>query len=95
MIKTSGLKTVNAYFERSGIRYGDKLQHTPFLVFKETDEGTEVKIVDNIVDLVKCPAKSKVMAQWKGKKKSNFFQFTVGKLRQHIKDNPRHTTQKI
>jgi len=95
LIETTGKANASAYFERSGIRYGDKLNHNPFLVFEEDSKNINVKIVNTISDLVKYPSRSKVMAQWPGKQKSDFFKFTVGDLRKHIRENPRHTCQKV
>lgn len=94
-LKTAGSKNTTPYFELSGIRSTKNLNHTPFLVFQEKNGEISTEIVSKPEDLLKLPAKTKVMAQWRGKKKSDYFQFTVGQLRKHIAENPKHACQVI
>lgn len=94
-IVTSGTKSPTAYFELSGIRNKKKLLQNPFIVFRRQTDRTVVEIVESPEELVKLPMKTKVMAQWPGKKKSEFVRFTVGQLRRHIVDNPKHACQVI
>ena len=95
-VKTTGLKNAAAFFEMSGMRFKKKDKHHPFLVFVPEDEtNVRVDLVENAEQLVKYPAATKVMAQWPGKSRSDFFQFTVGQLRRHIRENPRHVCQLI
>jgi hypothetical protein len=87
-IITSGRTDVADYSQKSGMRYYKTLNQTPFLAFLVSNETVEIRIVKNSKDLLKLPDDVKVMAQWRGEWRSNFFQFTVGKLRQHCIDNP-------
>lgn len=88
-IITTGRTDIKNYFKLSGIREYQTLNHTPFIVFIEKKEVIEVIIVDNILDLLAYPDKTKVMAQWRGNWTSDFFQFIVGDLRKFIKENPK------
>jgi len=92
---TTGTKSPTAYFELSGIRNKKKLVQNPFIVFRQYDDRTVVEIVEDPTELLKLPMKTKVMAQWPGKKRSEFVRFTVGQLRKHIEDNPKHACQVI
>lgn len=85
----------SAYFEMSGIRRETKLSHNPFLVFNKDGARTTVEIVDSAKDLLTYPTQTKVMAQWAGKQRSDFFQFTVGQLKKHIKENPPRSCEEI
>lgn len=94
-ITTAGKTSSAAYFEKSGIRRMEKLTHNPFVVFNETDSGVEVEIVDNAADLIKYPSYTKVMHQWMGESRSDFFRFTVGDLKKYVKENPRREAEVI
>ena len=86
---TSGRTDVEEYFKLSGVRESKKRTHTPFLVFVESDGDVEVKIVDSPIGLLGFPDETKVMAQWPGKWRSDFFQFTVGQFRAHTSEHPK------
>ena len=73
---TSGRTDVSEYFEGSGIRDWEKLPHTPLLVFQVTDDTVTVRIVNDPRDLLEFPDDTKVMGQWRGQWRSDFFQFT-------------------
>jgi hypothetical protein len=88
-VVTAGRTDIEDYFNLSGIREYKKLNQHPFLVFVEAEDGIEVRIVDNAANLLSYPDETKVMAQWGGKWKSDFFQFTVGQFRQSVADNPK------
>lgn len=92
---TAGKEACSAYFEKSGIRYGQRLDHTPFVVFSEQKDAVTVDIVDNAQDLITYPVDTKVMAQWAGRDRSDFFRFTVGDLRKHIKANPPRSVEAV
>jgi len=94
-IETTGSNNKTAYFQLSGIRSKKTLPHNPFIVFRQYEDRTVVEIVESPEELVKLPAKTKVMAQWPGKKRSDFVRFTVGDLRKHIADNPKQACQVI
>ncbi len=66
------------YFRNSGVFEASKLNHTPFLVFIESDNTIQVQIVFNAKELLTYPAETPVMGQWQGNWRSDFFQFTVG-----------------
>lgn len=83
-IFTTGRTDIESYFSLSGIRSTKKLNHTPFIVFTEKEDQVDVEIIDNIEELLSFPAKTKVMAQWKGEWSSDFFQFTVGDLSRYL-----------
>jgi hypothetical protein len=57
-------------------------------VFLITGDTVEVGIVDNAKKLLELPDDTKVMSQWRGEWRSDYFQFKVGDLRRHIADNP-------
>jgi hypothetical protein len=69
------------FFEQSGNFSGDKLPHTPFLVFLEEGDTIRVKIIDNAKELLSFSDDTPVMAQWQGNYRSDFFQFTIGDYR--------------
>jgi hypothetical protein len=81
---TSGRTDVDDFFRLSGIRESKRLSHTPFLVFSASDDGIEVRIVDNAKTLLAYSDDTKVMAQWSGNYKSDFFHFNVGDFREYV-----------
>jgi hypothetical protein len=88
-IITTGRVDVADYFRLSSICEKKKLLHHPFVVFVESDDNVGVRIVDNAANLLAYPDETKVMAQWGGQYRSDFFQFTVGQFRRYISDNPK------
>lgn len=50
----------------------------------EFEEGFEVKVVSNKDSLLRYPDETKVMGQWRGEWRSDFFQFTVGDVRKFL-----------
>lgn len=80
-IITTGRDDLKDYWKLSGALTRQKLPHTPFLVFLEEDDKVEVRVVDNITDLLTYPDETKVMNQWTGTWRSDFFKFTVGEAR--------------
>ena len=72
------------------LRGRKNLPHHPFIVFDESPK-TYVKI-----DIVHKPKellenykdKQKVLCQWGGQWRSDFFKFTVGEFRRFLKNNP-------
>jgi len=68
------------YFRLSGVLEVSRLDHTPFLAFVSDGEGIKVQIVHSASALRRLPPETKVMGQWTGKWRSDFFQFTVGDL---------------
>lgn len=82
MLKTAGRRDIDAFFSESGVLFAGKLPHTPFLAFVEKDNDVQVEIVDKVEELLQKPDETKVMAQWRGDWRSDFFQFTVGEIRE-------------
>lgn len=90
-IHLPGRKDVNDLFELSGLRNYDRLFHTPFLVFlpDEPERGhVTVEIVDSVRKLLDYDDAIRVMVQWRGQGSSDYFRFTVGRLRRHIDRHP-------
>lgn len=92
-VLTNGRTDIQEYFQRSGIRDHKKLNHTPLLVFEVDDNTVEVRILDRADKLLEYPDDTKVMGQWRGEWRSDFFQFTVGQFREHIDRRPRESWQ--
>ena len=75
MIKiiTAGRTDLKDFFEKSGNFSGTKLTHTPFLVFLEREDAIHVHIVDRAEQLLTFSDEMKVMGQWQGNYRSDFF----------------------
>lgn len=99
----SGRTDVADFFEQSGIRSYAVLNHTPILAFvysslcgpEERDDGLQVRIIAKPVDLLSLDDAVKCMAQWQGKHRSDFFQFTVGQFRAHLAEHTKKSGQRI
>ena len=79
----------NNFFEIS-LKYNlkTKFKHAPFIVIDEKSKA--ISIVDNVEALLNEYGKkptTKLMKQWTGEWKSDFFNFTVGDLQTAIKNN--------
>lgn len=84
MITTIGrTDDLESFFSKSGVMIG-KNTHTPFIVFVEKNNNIEVVIVDKAIDLLDYPDNYKIMSQWAGKWRSDFFQYTVGDVRKYL-----------
>jgi len=84
------------FFEESGIRLCRTERHHPFLVLNRTGESTtNIDVVDNTMDLIKYPARTRVLTQWRGNRRSDYYKFTVGELRQHLRAHPAKSGQRI
>ncbi len=74
-------REASSEFWKSGILYL-RLKFTPFLAFVATENKVEVKIVEKAEYFLYAhkdmPDETKVMVQWQGEYKSDFFQTTVG-----------------
>lgn len=87
---TATKKAPSIFFEKSGIRTKKKFKHHPFIAFVRSREGdVTVKVVDTAEALIGLPKRTKVMGQWPGKTRSDYFAFTVGKLQEYIEANPK------
>lgn len=68
--------------ERAGCLVANfKLTHTPFIVFKQSDDGFEVVIERHVDRLYKYTDSTEVLVQWRGEWRSDFFRFTVGQVK--------------
>jgi hypothetical protein len=74
----TGRTDLEDYFSKSGVFTLKKLNHTPFLVFIESEGTVKVQIVFSAKELITYPPETPVMGQWQGEWNSDFFQFTVG-----------------
>lgn len=77
----SGRTDIEDLFRLSGLREYKVLNHTPFLAFKVQGDKLTVDIVRSMPALLAYPDETKVMVQWTGKWRSDFFHFSVGDLR--------------
>lgn len=87
-VLTQGRTDIEDYFRLSGMRENKKNPHHPFLVFDTRNRKIQVKIIENPVELLSFSDGTKVMAQWSGRWRSDFFQFTIGQLKKFISENP-------
>lgn len=86
---TTGRTDLNDFFGLSGIREWEELSHTPALAFIESKDEIKVEIISKPHKLLDLPDKTKIMMQWKGQWRSDFFHFTVEELKNYIKNNPK------
>lgn len=80
----AGRTDLDDYFKNSGVFEYSKLNHTPFLVFIESKDAVQVRIVFSAKELLTFPNETPVMGQWRGEWNSDYFQFTVGQYRQFL-----------
>lgn len=88
-LTTSIKKAPSIFFEKSGIRTRRKFKHHPVIAFVKKDGEVMIKVVTSPEALIKMPKRTKVLAQWCGKKRSDYFTFSVGMLRDYIENNPK------
>jgi hypothetical protein len=86
---TSVKKAPSVFFEKSGIRTKNKFIHSPVIALVNKDGKVTVKIIDTPEALISMPKRTKIVAQWIGKNRSDYFSFSVGKLREYIENNPK------
>ncbi len=90
------IRTANRHFyENSGIRQDKTQTQHPFLVMTPGKTQMRVDVVYKASELLDLPPTTKVLAQWKGKKRSDFYRFTVKDLNSYITANPPKAKQKI
>jgi hypothetical protein len=96
MVCTSGRADSTEFFFLSDLRSTKALTHTPILAFiMKFDCTLEVRIITNPCDLLALNDCVKCMGQWRGRHRSDFFQFTIGDLRAHIAQYPKKDYQVI
>lgn len=65
-----------------------QLNHTPFIAIMDDcgahGENTHVIIVRSAQELIRLHPNIKIIAQWRGKRSSDFFEFTVGDVKRHM-----------
>lgn len=81
-------KAHSVFFEQSGIRKSKTRSQRPFLVVKNSNGQTDLQIVEDVTEVYNMPKKTRVMTQWEGKKRSDYYTFTVGQLREYCEANP-------
>lgn len=58
-----------------------RLTQMPLLAFVVSDGSVKVEIFDRARDALNLPDETKLMTQWPGQWRSDWFQLTVGELR--------------
>ena len=81
-------KNTDDYFKLSGIREYKKLNHTPFIVLN----NDTIELCFNAKDLIEnYLPETKVLGQWEGRWRSDFFSFRISDLiaftKKHLKEN--------
>lgn len=94
-LELTGKPATSAYFEMSGIRSKGKQMQRPFITFRRRNNKINVELVNDVQKLVQMPLKTRVMAQWEGKERSDFYRFTVGDLKEYLEDNPAKRHQAV
>ncbi len=81
-ILTVGRRDLEDLWEKSDILTHYSRNHHPFLVFVEKGDKIEVRIYKHLNELIKSnlPANTRIMVQWKGNWKSDFFHFSFEEL---------------
>src|SRR5262245_57408155 len=77
MITTAGRGDLAAFWDKSGILEYKTYTHYPILAFVAGEEGIVVRIIERPEQMESLPPETKCMAQWPGKWRSDFFQFTA------------------
>jgi type II secretory pathway component PulK len=94
--KTKKIRSANRhFFELSGIRKNRTEKQRPYIVMRPTQTRVNMDVALTAAELLELPDNTKVLAQWKGKSRSDFYQFTVRELRSHIRNNPPGEGQRI
>lgn len=83
------------FFEDSGLRNNKPQKQHPYLILRPTKTRVNLDLVYTAEELLEMPDTTRVLAQWKGKKRSDFYEFNVGCLRKYIEENPRQARQAI
>lgn len=83
------------FFEESGLRNCKEQKQHPYLIFKPTKTRMNVDLCYTANELLDMPDNTKVLAQWKGKKRSDFYRFSVKELKKYLEENPKKARQQI
>lgn len=83
------------FFEESGIRCNRTEKQHPYVVMNPTETRMNVDVCYSAGELLDLPDTTKVLAQWKGKGRSDFYRFTVKEFKKHLADNPKQARQRV
>jgi hypothetical protein len=72
-IVTAGRKDVDDSFKLSDVFTAKPLNHTPLLVFIATEDAIQVRLLDHARDPLSFSDNTRVMGQWRGAMRSDFF----------------------
>lgn len=83
-IITTGRTDLEKFFSKGSILQNIQRSHHPFLAFSIFNDTVEVKIFKKVKNLVYSDLSNdtKIMVQWEGRWRSDFFHFDLGKLRE-------------
>jgi len=86
-IELDGRTDLTDLFAISDVLSRSKKDHYPFLVFIECEQSVKVSIYKEIDALIDSSLddSTKIMIQWAGQWRSDFFQFTLGDLKKAYK----------
>lgn len=81
-IKTIGREDLENLWKNSNILSHFKREHYPFIVFIQKDQEIEVVIYKELSRLISAnlPETTRIMVQWKGNWRSDFFHFSLIEL---------------
>jgi hypothetical protein len=94
-IITSGRNDLNDFFDNLNPNEKFSYSHTPFLVFNCSDNTVKVDIVRKRVDLERYGDDTKVMKQWGGEYRSDFFHFTLGQMREYFDESLKELKKEV
>jgi len=86
-IITSGRNDVEEYFKRVVLAYG-KLTKTPLLAFIISEDTVKIEVITNPGLTLDLPDDTKMMGQWEGEWRSDFFKFSAGELKTFVREHP-------
>jgi hypothetical protein len=96
MMTGQKVRKANKHFwEESGIRNNRTQKQHPYLALRPSQTRVNIDLVYNAEELLELPTNTRVLAQWKGKKRSDFYSFKVGDLKAYINENPPSNTQRF
>ncbi len=88
-------KANSHFFEESGIRANKEQKQHPYLVLRKTKTRLNIDLAFTAEELLNLPDNTKILAQWKGKKRSDFYGFKVADFKKHLAENPKQVRQKV
>ena len=76
---------LDEFFQKNCLTMSDANLHFPFLIFVRKDYELEVKVANDPMVLLNYPDDTQIMKQWPGAKRSDYFTFTIGQLKEYRK----------